>query len=158
MDMKNVFQKLLLKDFGETNYRAYVGSFEKMILEGRFTKGKFENREIFEDIYKKLHKLNGTELKARLDRLLETKYASVQIAKNFLFNFLFYLLAMLLVVSMDLAFEAALFACGAMSLVFLYKMVQFFANKTCVVDALITEIYQSVLDVLLLSEKARKMQ
>lgn len=156
--MKNVFQKLLLKDFGEKNYRAYVGSFEKMILEGRFTKGKFENREIFEDIYKKLHKLNGTELKTRLERLRDTEYASVQIAKNFLFNLLFYVLAVFLVLSLDLAAEAAWFACGAMSVVFLYKMLQFFANKTCVIDAMIAQVYKSVLDVLLLSEKARKMQ
>lgn len=153
--MRNVFQKLLLKDLGEKSYLDYVHSYQKLIAEKRYDGRKLENKEIFEDIYRKLYGKDTKELKGRLDRIVDAMMDSMMISKHYFFNLLAYLFAILLLVSLDLVPIVVVTASGILSAMFFYKTIQFIVNKFCFIDAHIIIVYKSVLDVLMRSGISR---
>ena len=89
----NVFKKCLKKQFGRRKYISYVRMFEEEVIKNAYTKTKFQDKKIFNDMYELLKEENSEYIKERKELLAETLYMALQIGRKFLSVIVFYIVA-----------------------------------------------------------------
>lgn len=147
--MVNVFRKLIRKEFGESKYNQYVGSYHKRMIERSYDYRNLQNEEIYNDIYNSLKDKDIESLKSMFERLTEAMLLVVKISRTYFTIFVVYLAGAFFLISRDLVPWVTVIGIVLMSACFLYKTYEYLANKFCYIDARIVIIYKSVLDQLL---------
>lgn len=148
--MTSVFKKLISRELGESKYNKYFFCYQKLILDKKYESKKFDNKEIYDDIYEMLKDKDQEDLKSMLERLLDAMCLALKISRNYIFTFIVYLLAAAFIIFQGLLPVITVMGLILMSLCFIYKTYEFVVNKYCFIDAHIVLVYKSVLDRLLL--------
>ena len=144
----NVFKKCLKKQFGRRKYISYVRMFEEEVIKNAYTKTKFQDKKIFNDMYELLKEENSEYIKERKELLAETLYMALQIGRKFLSVIVFYIVANIVVLALDLDYFVTCMSVILMGGCFIYKLIEFLSNKYCVIDAYLIMIYKTVLETL----------
>ena len=125
---------MLEQKFGCERYAIYT---EKL--------NKEESMDIFCDIYSELMCSTSENLNRDLRELLISVQTSIRISRNFFYISLGYVVAMLMLIGLDMIPAVFFAAAGAVSLCYLYKLVEFIRNRYCDKDVRIVLIYKIVL-------------
>lgn len=144
----NVFKKCLKKQFGRSKYTSYVRMFEEEVIKNAYTKTKFQDKKIFNDMYEQLKEENSEYIKERKELLAETLYMALQIGRKFFSVIVFYVAANIVILALDLNYFVTCMSVILMGTCFIYKLIEFLSNKYCVIDAYLIMIYKTVLETL----------
>lgn len=101
--------------------------------------------DIFCDIYGTLCRQSPEDLNEALKELLGYVQMSIRISRNFLYITMGYLVAMGMLILMELSLMVLLPSVAAVSLCYLYKLVEFVRNRYCDRDVRIVLIYKIAL-------------
>lgn len=142
--MASVFQKLLRKEFGESNYYRYLECFRK-----NAEKPEPDTSAVFQDIVTQLESRDEMTLSKMQKRLEETLLYAYRINRTYLVLFFAYLGASLFLILQSLNPIVTVAALALLSICFVVKTHEFIANKYCYLDARIILIYKAVLDQML---------
>ena len=112
--------------------------------------------DIFCDIYLDLQNQPSEELNEALRELLSSVQSSIRISRNFFYISLGYAVAMLMLLGLQLIPAVFFGAAGAVTICYLYKVIEFFRNRYCDKDVRIVLIYKIVLFHLLEESCLRK--
>ncbi len=146
--MASVFKKLISKEFGENKYNKYFFVCQKS-LEDK----SFDSKEIYNDIFDSLKKLDRNSIKKMQDRLNDALFLAVRISKTYFFSFLFYLGAVFFLITKAINPIITIISIILMSICFIAKTYEFLINKYCFIDAHIVLVYKTVLErIILLKE------
>jgi hypothetical protein len=140
-NMASVFKKLISKEFGENKYNKYFFVCQKS-LEDK----SFDSKEIYNDIYENLKKLDRNAIRKMQERLNDALFLAVRISKTYFFSFLFYLGAAFFLITKDINPIITIISIILMSVCFIAKTYEFLINKYCFIDAHIVLVYKTVLE------------
>lgn len=132
--MKSVLGKFIQREFGKERYCCYADKLRKK-----------ESMDIFCDIYEKLQHKDSEMLNEALRELLETIQTSIRISKNFLYITMGCVVAILTLLFLALPVKILFSSLIAVSICYLYKLVEFFSNRYCDKDVKIVLIYKIAL-------------
>ena len=142
----NIFRKCLKKQFGKSKYVMYVKMCEEEVEKSTISKTKLEYKKIFVDMYEQLKQENEEYIKEKIEILTETLKHSLRVGRGFSGIFVFYILADIFLIALQLDHIITCAALLLMGICFIYKLLEFLANKYCFVDAYLIMIYKSVLE------------
>ena len=142
----NIFRKCLKKQFGKSKYVMYVKMCEEEVEKSTISKTKLEDKKIFVDMYEQLKQENEEYIKEKIEILTETLKHSLWVGRGFSGIFVFYILADIFLIALQLDHIITCAALLLMGICFIYKLLEFLANKYCFVDAYLIMIYKSVLE------------
>lgn len=142
----NIFRKCLKKQFGKSKYVMYVKMCEEEVEKSTISKTKLEDKKIFVDMYEQLKQENEEYIKEKIEILTETLKHSLRVGMGFSGIFVFYILADIFLIALQLDHIITCAALLLMGICFIYKLLEFLANKYCFVDAYLIMIYKSVLE------------
>ena len=155
----NIFRKCLKKQFGKSKYVMYVKMCEEEVEKSTISKTKLEDKKIFVDMYEQLKQENEEYIKEKIAILSERLKHSLRVGRGFSGIFVFYILADIFLIALQLDHIITCAALLLMGICFIYKLLEFLANKYCFVDAYLIMIYKSVLEKLYKKDmKAFKMK
>lgn len=146
--MTSVFKKLIRREFGEKSYNNYFDYYHKNI-----DNQSIDNKEVFDDIYKKLKECDTNTILSMHERLSEALLSSFRISRSYLLVPITYFIAVLFLLAYGTQPIIAVPAVIIVSICFVMKSYEFIVNKYCYIDARIILVYKSVLEVLLLGKK-----
>lgn len=147
--MVNVFRKLIRKEFGESKYNQYVGSYHRRMIEKSYDYRNLQNEEIYNDIYNNLKDKDIESLKSMFERLTEAMLLVVKISRTYFTIFVVFLAGAIFLITRNLIPWITVTSIVLMGTCFVYKTFEYVANKFCYIDARIVIVYKSVLDQLI---------
>lgn len=140
--MKGEFKRLLLREFGRTNYRCFVSQ----ILSDK-SKDEILSLPVIKQMMNLLLLRSSNELDLMETRLNEAMLVSYKICKGFLPFFFCSLLSAVIVQAVSNSLEISLICTFLISLCLLARLVQFLINKFCYIDARLILTYKVSLDI-----------
>jgi len=149
--MASIFKKLISKEFGENKYNKYF-----YVCQSSLENKSFDSKEIYNDIYEHLKKLDLNAIKKMQERLNEALYLAIRISKTYFFSFLFYLGSAFFLITKDLDPFITIISIILMSICFIVKTYNFLINKYCFIDAHIVLVYKTVLERVILINELNK--
>lgn len=144
--MNNVFHKCLKRAFGEQEYIQYVEMCREELVGQDPGVVSYENKPVYQKMYRILRQENQENLKERAERLMETMYQAFQIGHRFASVILFYVIANFVLIGLELDYYVTCVSLALVGVCFLYKLVEFMKNKYCFVDAYLVMVYKAVLE------------
>lgn len=152
--MANEFRKLIQKEFGNPIYHKFVLFFQDKMESGKleiFTDNEesITKDDIYIEMYDMLKGKDNSVLMKMQKRLADTMITAMGICKSYLIVILLYALSMMFIF-VNVANPAYMYlGMTALTLLYLYKTIQYVSNKFCFIDAQLVMIYKTVLDRLL---------
>ncbi|MCR5792727.1 MAG: hypothetical protein K6G65_06130 [Lachnospiraceae bacterium] len=143
--MPNVFRKFLRKEFGRNRYNQYFISYQRLIT-GKLDPNREDTENVFHDLYHVLGDCDRANLERRHDKLMDTLQLAVKIDKQFIFAVIFYFFAIIFLLLQGIEPLILTIALVAITGCFIYKAVEFLANKFCYIDARLILMYKDILD------------
>lgn len=158
--MENVFKRLILNEFGKKAYYKFF-LLCKIYIENKYIKGESSQNlnswllPIYIDIYEQIKDEKPETVEKMRLRLKHAIDLGIRIKKNFIYAFLFYLGGVFLILVQKINPLISLISISAMTLCFLYKVMEYFVNKYCLIDIQIIMVYKLVLDTMETIENIR---
>lgn len=153
--MTSEFKKLLSREFGADEYNAYFEYADRMFQREKERQNNTDEiflpeemilkTLVFRNMEQILNKRSKIQLNRCSERLLECMQVTMNINRHFLMVFLAYLGSALLLLSLSLQLLVSITAMIMLTGCFLYKAMEFIANKYCYIDAYLILIYKNVL-------------
>lgn len=155
--MKNVFRKLLCREFGGEMYDQLFQGYQRKIQEHRevqrMTAPPLEKEGAYLEIYEMLQGKERRVLEKMDRRLKNAMQGAAQVHQNFLWTILFYLIGMVLLTGLGLHPLAVIPATVLLTIGFAWKIYEFIIHRCNYVDACIIMLYRVALDRVLREKK-----
>lgn len=151
--MTSVFQKLLKKELGSSNYNKYFD-----YVQGNLKNKSLESKMVFEDLYTRLKDKDIETIAKMHDRLNDAMLLAFRISKTYFMAFIIYVAASAFIIFKGLVPSITIVSLVLISVCFLIKSYEYVLNKYCYVDAQLVLVYKAVLETIILGHvKSRKI-
>ncbi len=138
--MKNLFRKLLEKEFGEHQYHRMA---KQMLLE---PEDNFLNMTLTWELSERLRRKRLLELRGMRERLEDTLLRSYRISRGYWPYAVFCLLSMLLLFFLVTPVSAGCFSLAGIVACYGFRTKEYVTNKYCYIDAKLILCYRIALE------------
>ena len=152
--MTNQFKKLLKNEFGISIYRKFFVLINERIMSGKINYigdklVDIENNSVYKEMCSILKTKDRECLMKMQEKLNKTMVNSMAICRGYIIVLLMYGIGMIAMMTAVASPYFAYLGMICLTLVYLYKTIEYVLNRYCVIDAQMVIIYKNALDKIL---------